>query len=72
MKEFKKHGLSLDMIYTTDEKGEHYPVKTEAKFYNNADSSFEDFLSGIIFKFLRIIPDLFVNNIDRGFCYVTM
>lgn len=30
VKEFKKHGLSLDMIYTTDEKGEHYPVKTEA------------------------------------------
>ena len=58
MKEFKKHGLSLDMIYTTDEKGEHYPVKTEAKFYNNADSSFEYFLSGIILKFLRIIPDL--------------
>lgn len=29
VKEFKKHGISRDMIYSADENGEHYPLETE-------------------------------------------
>lgn len=56
----------------------HKRAVTGSFFFAQENAGFFIFLSlnsyslGIILKFLGIIPDLFVNTIDRGFSYVKM